>query len=379
MQKNNLKLLAFLLLSGNLGGCAGPHTPLGALWGNAKPPQPGNAKLWQATRSYSGQRIPATLEAKPRITFLPTRQLIHDRTDLLVDIYDPSGNPSRKNIRFFYENLDVTQAMMLQAKNIYKPDQSHLRLQVKNFRLPSDKEHAIYVYYLPNNTKNWIYSRYLPPSCSAFQQDSVSDIGDFSVPDNLLTTINQVALEAGFNPSYYAGLIAQESSFDIRAVSSAKAIGLTQITSLAEHTILEKYPQWPHNDVVKTENYLWIRNAIRSGKIHSKNEWRLDPQRSIIGGVTYLNYLVRYWSMPHNKEKLERIFPDNKDEALAKLLLASYNSGAARVNYALDQYGKNWIKAPFLGEARKYVHRIFSFCYHFADESSKEETNDKTS
>jgi soluble lytic murein transglycosylase-like protein len=57
------------------------------------------------------------------------------------------------------------------------------------------------------------------------------------------------------------------------------------------------------------------------------------------------------------------------DEAeRTKLLLASYNSGYARVLTALRTYGKNWITSPELHEARRYVNRISSYCDYFSQD-----------
>lgn len=370
-------LTALFATASWLTACSGPHTPMGAIYGKGTA-EPDQVVIQPMSRADLA-RMPEELQPKPKITFLPERQLIHAQTELVVDIFDPDGVADVDNVRFFYDKYDVTQVMLFQADKRFLNGNRHLRLKIKNFRLPANREHAIAVYYRPNKENTWIYSSYLPPSCLAYGQKKVKTTGKFRVPDGLLEKIQQSAVESGYNPAYYTGLIAQESGFNPHAVSWAKAIGLTQVTSLAEQTILEKYPSWPSNPLIKENNYLWVKNAISNGLITRTNEWRLDPNRSVVGGITYMNYLVDYWNMPHNKQKLRDLYGSHHDEELTKILLASYNSGAARVNLAIDRYGKKWLTAPSLGEARKYVNRIFSFCYHFAhEENVREIKNDQT-
>ena len=47
------------------------------------------------------------------------------------------------------------------------------------------------------------------------------------------------------------------------------------------------------------------------------------------------------------------------------LILASYNSGAARVSYALKRRGEAWYSSRRLNEARIYFRKVKSYCDEF--------------
>ena len=103
---------------------------------------------------------------------------------------------------------------------------------------------------------------------------------------------------------------------------------------------------------------------IANGKVNASNEWRLNPGLSIQGGAEYLTYLAEYWSRPDKRAQLEKYVGDD-DYALSLVMLASYNSGGSRVSAAIDADGKKWLQDDELGEARKYVRRVASYCDYF--------------
>ena len=115
-------------------------------------------------------------------------------------------------------------------------------------------------------------------------------------------------------------------------------------------------------------NPLRIKALVALGKINEKNEWRLSHDRSIQGGISYLKYIEQYWSSfdPLVQRKLASLDTNKKDNEMVDLILASYNSGPYRVRRNLDKLGTNWLEATNLGEARKYVHNVKSYCYDFA-------------
>jgi soluble lytic murein transglycosylase-like protein len=182
---------------------------------------------------------------------------------------------------------------------------------------------------------------------------------------HILKTIEKLAGEHKINPSFLAGLIAQESAFDHRAISWARAIGLTQITKLAEQEVSKFYSHWPRYDGLDSLSLPILKTMIITGQINAHNEWRLNPQMSIRGGLTYLTLLSNYWRRPENFARIVAQFKD-PEEGFSQVILASYNSGFTRVGSALDRKGQNWIKENELKEARKYVSRILSYCYHFS-------------
>ena len=108
------------------------------------------------------------------------------------------------------------------------------------------------------------------------------------------------------------------------------------------------------------------------GEIHDGKEWRLDPEKSLLGGMTYVEYLQRYWALPNNQALLDGLDGD-RDHNLTQLILASYNSGAARVKRAVKTMNNDWQKHQSLREAVKYLKRVSSYCFHYA---KKEVNND---
>ena len=188
----------------------------------------------------------------------------------------------------------------------------------------------------------------------------------FRVPASYVESINDLAGESKINASFFAGLIAQESSFDPNAVSSAKAIGLTQITKVAEDEIIKDFPNFPRHPKINAISLPYLKTLIMLGNINQKNEWRLDPEYSMQGGISYLRYLDNYWHKPQNLEMVKSVYVDT-DQGLTDVIMASYNSGASRVKRALETKGYNWINDEELGEAKKYVGRVSSYCYHFAE------------
>ena len=95
----------------------------------------------------------------------------------------------------------------------------------------------------------------------------------------------------------------------------------------------------------------------------------MNPRYSLQGGATYISYLKRYWSLPNN-EKIVRSLPGDYRRNLSEVILASYNSGAARVKAAIVTKSKDWKKHRKLKEANKYVKKVSSYCYHFSTEDN---------
>jgi soluble lytic murein transglycosylase-like protein len=181
---------------------------------------------------------------------------------------------------------------------------------------------------------------------------------------SVLQFINQNAQKKKLNPFFVAALVAQESSFDPLALSRNRALGLTQVTSLGESEIIKNYETWPRYPGLDAMPLPILRMSILTGRVNSGNEWRLNPAHSIEGGVEYLAYLSEYWRRPERRSMIERKLGPSEN-ALSEVMLASYNAGAARVSEALERNGARWLQDEQLGEARKYVRRIVSYCDHF--------------
>jgi hypothetical protein len=346
-----------------LSGCAGPTTPLGSVWATRL------SEVSQIQRPETPEEpaFPTDGPAGVKIDFRPARQILHGPKPFIIHIEDLAGIDSVPKIEIRYDGIDVTTSFMRQA--VYLPDRSstHVDLKIPVVRLSPMYEHRIEVSYV-NSKGEVAVSEYRPPVCRIFDFRKVQHTDEFDPDPGLLTIIEKLSTQAQVNPALITGLIAQESSFNSRTVSWAKAIGLTQMTPIAEDEMLGYAPQyqsWPRYQGLASLPASLVKMFVLSGKINEKNDWRLDKNLSVQGGLAYLQLLEKRWSTPEVKARFDEV-------ERTKLLLASYNSGSTRVQAAVRNYGKNWLNAPELREARRYVQRIFSYCDFFSQEMSKE-------
>lgn len=346
-------------------GCAGPNTPLGALWA-VHPSQVSRtlASVPEAPNETNG--VPGV-----KIDFKPTRQVLHGPKPLFVRIEDPSGIPDDPRLQVRYDGMDVTKAFMEQAHRLTRSNASELLIRVPVVRLSPNTDHRIEVrYYDSAGRPSWAF--YKPPVCRAFDLKEVRHTDSFNAENGLLNIIEALSQEAQINPALMTALIAQESGFNPRTVSWAKAIGLTQMTPIAEDEIsaqIPDYQMWPRYKGIDSMSASVIKLMVLTGGINERNDWKLDKQLSVRGGLAYLTFLQKLWSTPEAMARFDEI-------ERTKLILASYNSGRVRVLAALHRYGKNWLKAPELREARLYVNRIFSYCDFFSQDQLRESTTD---
>lgn len=374
-------------------GCAGPATPFGAV-AVVVPVKPAvkpmeivtvedrteekriEEKRTEEKAVVTEVRVPASIiqrtknfllgsGAKPTIHFSPDRQVLHDRTTFQIRIEDNLGIQASPDVTILYNGQDLTDKFMAQAKDEIVDSGRTYKLTFPNLRLLAGRENKVEVVYRHSKNDNYVFARYQPPTCGALNYDPVITTGSFKLKDSMLKTIDKMSKEHKINPAFFAGLIAQESAFDHQAISWAKAIGLTQVTSVAEEEILKYYSAWPRYEGVRGMPMPILKTMILSGEINAKNEWRLNPVMSMRGGLTYLSLLSQYWRRPDNFSKIAAQFKD-PEEGFTQVLLASYNSGFVRVGSAMDRSGPNWVKEEDLKEARKYIGRILSYCYHFS-------------
>jgi len=366
MLPRNLDVFSFVALT-SVGvltaGCAGPTTPFGAI--HTLTPNFEKVKIDLPKRNFSSigdARIPT-------VEFTPTRQKLHDRSYFEVKITDPAGFENEHEFQILHNGIDVTKNFMRRVRKTFSKSKTQMNLGFSHLRLLPDRAHKIEVLYWRSRWDEPAYGSFLPPTCNPFFGTPIAQLPDFNTPDSYIHLINRVASESQWNPYFMAGLIAQESSFNPKAVSWAKAIGLTQITPIAEKEIMKlsrNVNLWPRYPSLNQMSVPTMKAMILSGKVSGGLEWRLNPRYSIAGGAKYLKYLANYWNMPSNKRALASL-SEEKDIKLGRLILASYNSGASRVNSAVQRHGEDWLNQKNLKEARKYVNRIFSFCHHFAE------------
>lgn len=308
-----------------------------------------------------------------KIDFKPTRQVLHGPKPLVVRIQDPNGIPENPRLQVRYDGMDVTKTFMEQARRLSMSGEREMFIRIPVVRLSPHTDHRIEVRYYDSKGKpSWAY--YKAPVCRAFDFKHVSHTDDFKPDNSLLSIIESLSEKSDINPALMTALIAQESSFNPRTVSWAKAMGLTQMTPIAEDEVadqIDDYDQWPHYKKIGRLPASVIKMMVLSGRINEKNDWKLDRELSIRGGLAYLTFLEKLWSTPAMKSRFD-------DIERTKLVLASYNSGRVRVLSALHHYGKNWLKAPELREARRYVNRIFSFCDFFSQDQMQDPTDQMT-
>lgn len=308
-----------------------------------------------------------------RVRFSPDHQVLHGPSDFAVIIEDPEGVPDNFRLQVSYNGVDVTRAFRSQAQIVAgDPLRQQVRLVAKHLRLPSTGDNKVEVAYWRNperSTANTpVVAQYMPPICSAFVANNmVLTLPDFEPPQSTIQLINRHAMDKKLNPFFVAALVAQESSFNPKALSPSRAMGLTQVTPLGEGEIIRRFTDWPRYPGASEMSFPILKLAVLGGQIHAGNEWRLDPSLSIQGGVEYLSYLGEYWNRPDKRAQIERKLGPS-ETALSEVLLASYNSGASRVAEALERSGDKYLQDEQLFEANKYVRRVVSYCDHFENQ-----------
>ncbi len=366
-----------------LSGCAGPTTPLGAIWG-IKPSavvaaNRGSTKTVEPEREEAGAgqpyRFPASglwaeaiAKSRPRLRFDPPRQALHGPKTLKVIIEDPLGVKADYDFKVRYHGHDVTRSFLNQAKVSREDRNRRVILSVPSVRLSASTEHMIEIGYR-NSLGQQAVKRYGGPQCRAFDSRELRSTADFKPSSSLIKIIQRASFQAGFNPAFTAALIAQESGFNPRTVSIARAVGLTQVTPIAEIDISGVFETWPRYPGINDYPAPLLKWMVLTGSINDQNEWRLSPEYSVRGGLALVKMLADRWQDSAAFSKIGWSGADGmaSDVELARtrLILASYNSGYTRVLTAIHRYGAAWLTAPELKEARKYVNRVFSFCDAF--------------
>lgn len=299
----------------------------------------------------------------PRIQLNPSRQVLHSPSRLTLFVTDPLGDLGQFRLIIKYNGEDVTQKMLARAKIETRPIDRLVILNLGSITLSSIEQHQLDFYY-KSTSGRVAHTRLEAPNCPAHTAYKIQNTGEFTASDDLLRTIHHAARSRNFNPAFLAGLIAQESGFDPLKVSWAKALGLTQVTRVAELEISRNYPHWPRYSALEGLHANDIKALIDAGILRDHNEWRLHPGMSIEGGTTYLSYLESRWASKEYRSLIENTFMD-ADEAASRLILASYHSGFTRVLTALQREGSLWLEAQELREARNYVNRVTSYCHAF--------------
>lgn len=349
-----MRLIRVLFLFSLIVSCAGPTNPFG-----------GDVFISEDFKidhqTYSSQE-------NINFDFYPERQYYNSPYKLKIKIFDPNFDVNNFKYEIIYNHKRLNRWLKSETIKTPKNANEPIEITFDNLSiLPGNSNQIAFLYY-PAGSARPIIHELRVPECS----DVLSNLKDadfstnpFVVNNELKKTIKKKSLSFNYNPSLIAALIAQESSFDNHAISRAWALGLTQITPLAHREIKSQRKDWEIFPNFSELSIRTIRNYLKDKKINASNDWRLSPNKSIEGAILYLNYLKNYWSTPDKKEILEKAF--SKEIPKTDIILASYNSGAYRVKKSIMNYGKEWLTSDQLGEARKYVMNIKSYCYSFKE------------
>lgn len=350
--------LRFLLILPFLVNCAGPYTPFGSTYSPASMlSQNASLELDVETNDINPELAGAS------VSYFPKYQALHASKNFKIVIKDIKNISPDPKVTFLYNGQDISK--LIKQVSTTRVTKNEIIYSIENLTLPPNEDHNFVVIYGRYNENQLLIKKYPYPKCD---YTKVSRLSESAVREKaqIKKAIEVITKEYNMNSALVAGLIAQESSFNPKAVSWAKAVGLTQVTPVAEQQILTDdmewsiYPNWGRMPASILKTY------IRSGKINKDNDWKLNPETSIEGGIKYLNYLEYFWSRPQNREAI----PQNmrSGELYTSILLASYNSGPSRVKRRLLSHGKDWLRASDLNEAKKYIGNVKSYCSDFTIE-----------
>ncbi|MCB0420017.1 MAG: transglycosylase SLT domain-containing protein [Bdellovibrionales bacterium] len=335
--------------------CVGPATPFGSI-----------DSLNVVKSEAKGRSSMTTVdELQPLIEFYPDRQVLHGYSQFAIRIQDPFQIADEHSLRVTYDGVDISERFLEGSTPVLEEGRRAITYKWDRLRLPPHRTNKIEFAYLNEKGQAKAYAEYELPDCNMLSVEKIRNTAPFTPHPKMISYLEYWGNEYSYSPTLVAGLVAQESAFNPQAVSWAKAVGLTQVTPLAADEISKKFEDWPRSKNIRRLPASLLKSWIRMGKISSEEDWRLDPERSIQGGYEYLRYLHSYWHKPVNSQVITSIYGKSQ-ERLTEVILASYNSGAYRVKSALKSLGPNYLMSGDLNEARVYVGKVSSYCYHFA-------------
>lgn len=342
--KEFILILLFVITT----SCAGPHGPFGAL-------KIANKKARGLAGLSKNRNQNITIDISPK------KQIFHKKYPLKITINDPNGIQEESIFNIYYNGDKVDH--WWKSYTSKKVSDTKLVITIPNFRLLAEQRNDIEFIYQRKDNNDFATKKYTTPVCPIQNHLTLQDKLGFDISEDIAQYINTEGKKHHINPSLLAGLIAQESSFNPKAVSYAKAIGLTQVTNRASYHVTLNFKGWPVYPYVEKMSYLKLKYLISSNKIDEQQDWRLNRKKSILGGIEYLRYLDNYWSLRSHESLLNRSF---HKVPRTQIILASYNSGPYRVKKAIQKMGPKWLTDNSLNAARYYVNNIQSYCYDFS-------------
>lgn len=304
------------------------------------------------------------------INTTPNRQYYNSPFSLELNILDPHFNINNFRYEVLYNNKLLKRWFKSEDIILPKKKGDPFKVIFNDLSiLPGNVNKISFLYYSDISEEPLVYHLKVP-ECYDDQIVEELSISPFKVHSKVENNIKIIAEKYNYNSSLIAALIAQESAFNPKAISIAKALGLTQVTPMAHREIKKRKPQWDIFPGFSELPFLKLKTKINKREISSINDWRMDEEKSIEGGILYLEYLNEYWSTPEKVALLDTVF--DKEIPKTDIILASYNSGAYRVKKSLIKNKKDWLFDDNLNEARKYVMRIKSYCHAFNKENQYE-------
>lgn len=380
MQKLMIHVLFTIFIS-SLYSCAGPADPFGSKEVSSvfeeelEKAKVANQNIFKHYSKFSLNRNPAgnfdndenaQTIAKDHefisIEFTPGRQNFHEAFDFQIHVRDQIGISQSHKLQIYYNDLEISESQYNNFIKKMHKDGKGFTLTYNDFRLPVKDFHHIKALFWRNENTPPIIETFEEPYCEVQGESrKIASMGPFSKHYETFRLIRSISNPQNINPNFIAAIVAKESSFNPKAVSWAKALGLTQVTPIAAKEIKKrKKVHWKVYPEVEEMSFLRLKSAVATGLINEKNDWRLDKRKSIQGAIHYLEYLENYWQRAKIGHEV------NFDSELeTDLILASYNSGAARVKHIYLNDPEQWYEHNDLKEAKKYFRKIKSYCYSF--------------
>jgi|GEM_PF-4464604 hypothetical protein len=340
-----LKITALILIAKLLtSGCAGPTSPFGAVEKDSK------EKL--------SQREPASLELPKglEISFSPGRQIYHRKFDLVIHVKDLKGINDVGNFELFYNGKEVQSLLNKEFEWTISENSQRAKLTIKDIKLPVGKNHELNLKY-KKDSKTYV-KEFLPPDCKMISSERIENVENFQKDLHMLRMVELMAKKQDVSPSFLAALVAQQSGFNPYYVGAEQRLGLMQIRTLDSFllTNIKDQKEWPSYPEIDQMSDIGLYTKVLLGLINSQNEWRLDAEKSLRGGIEYLKRLEDFWKKNLTQERND-------------LILASYYSSPHKVLKSYNAAGKSWKDSDEIASVIPKLKAVKSYCYEFSHAS----------
>ena len=235
MKKMHLLPIILLCFS-----CSGPYTPVGPV-NTLTPPEKNRplglneALLQQDPTGYT------QVSDKFSVKLYPQYQFYHTAQTTVIEMKSRDPAYSLSSLKIVYQGRDITKHVISNSKvQESKGVEDITTISIPHVRFAPEKRHNLVFTFEDAVSLSTASLRFSEPVCTLENINAITNTMGFNPPKSFLETIKAYSTTRKVNPALVAGLIAGESSFNPKAVSWAKAIGLTQITPLAAEEIDRK-------------------------------------------------------------------------------------------------------------------------------------------